>query len=203
MRPILLPRPTPPPRKRFDSKGKGSAFERQICSLLSHWLSNGEHADLFCRNVLSGGRFTLSMARRRMSSSMPGDIMAAHPQAFAFLSLFMVEAKHHQNLYLEKYLMERRRGASPLGQIIDLARRQAAQADRYPLVVARQNRWPILLFTPEPIGRLWVSCTTHVSTYHVLHHQSIVMLALEDLLQRSAPADVLAAVQAYQRQQKD
>ena len=42
------------------SKAKGSQWEREVGKTFSLWLTNNERPDLFSRNVLSGGAFTIA-----------------------------------------------------------------------------------------------------------------------------------------------
>lgn len=134
-------------------QAKGSAFERQTGKELSLWLTGGERGDIMSRNVLSGGRFTLMTAAGKVSSHMPGDLMAASPLGFAFLSKYAVECKHHRTMPLLQYLVDPKAGGE-LGKIIALARKQASAIGLEFLVVFKQNRVEPLAFASEKTGYL-------------------------------------------------
>jgi hypothetical protein len=120
------------------SKNKGSAFEREAGKQLSLWLTAGERPDTFSRNVLSGGSFTNAELRGEKSSRMPGDLMAAHPLAFAFLSQFSVECKHYEDIGLDAYLWDTR-ARTMLGEFIYHTKRQAVPVDLEYMLIAKQD----------------------------------------------------------------
>jgi hypothetical protein len=131
--------------KRHGRPGKGAGFERLLCRTLSLWLSEGEHRDLFSRNVLSGGRFTLA-AKQNRARGMPGDVMPADPAAFAFASVFMVEAKHWRSLGLDQFIL-RPTAKCPLLAAWNHAVADAKSVGLVPLLIAKQNNMPTLVMS--------------------------------------------------------
>jgi hypothetical protein len=178
-------------------KDKGSAWERQVGKLLSLWLTNAERGDIFSRNVLSGGAFTLAEAAGKISSRAPGDLMAAHPLAFNFLSRFSVECKHLANIGLEAYLLDPRAQTS-LGQIISLASRQAKHIKLEYMIVAKQNNREAIVMIDGDVGEKMMRCLRakrgRISLspmHHYLHRGSICMLRFCDMLSFIDPEKLL------------
>ena len=169
-------------------KAKGNSFELQTCKQLSLWVSQGQRADLFARNVLSGGRFT-SAKKAGQETSIPGDLMANSPLAYEFLSVFSIECKHWKSLALESYLFDVK-GTSALAKIIQHCIADCAHARTHWLLIARQNRKPTMIFfsgtlvsvfQPRPQKQKRMRINTTI-TKHLLHEGRVVMMPLESFL---------------------
>lgn len=171
---------------------KGAEWERQVGKQLSMWLTAGERPDIFSRNVLSGGAFTIAASKGLQSSRLSGDLMAAHPEAFKFLSKFMVECKHLQTLGIEGFLFDMT-NSSPLGQIIMYAAGQAAQAKVDYMIIAKQNRRLPIIITDGSVGKLILlsiekSARTRLAPpHHVLHRGRIFLMELQYLVTMIKP----------------
>jgi len=70
--------------------GKGSAFERDVCKLLSKWVQGSEKPYLFWRQPSSGGLATIS----ELNSDLSGDIRAVNPKGEFFANIFSIECKN-------------------------------------------------------------------------------------------------------------
>jgi hypothetical protein len=173
---------------------KGAQFERLTGIQLSLWLTQGKRSDLFARNVLSGGKFTLATQKGK-ELGMPGDLMAAHPLAFEFLSTFLVECKHHADLKLEQYFFDIHKKGS-LAKIIEKASEEADSVNLYHMVVAMQNRCPAMVFLPAIAGLsvLNVARPKQAMRYHKLHNDSVFICKLEDLVCLVRPDLFLASI---------
>src|ERR1035437_240331 len=75
------------------SKGKGSSFERVVCSKLSLWMSRGMRSDYFWRASMSGGRATLRFKKGLIVRSQHGDIAAVQPEGDPLTRRFFIECK--------------------------------------------------------------------------------------------------------------
>jgi len=161
---------------------KGSAFERTICRQFSLWISNGARDDLFWRNVISGGQFTFA-ARQGRKTGVPGDLRATDPLGFAFLSLFLVECKHHKSIHLEQYLFDRV-GSSPLAKIIDRARQDAANSSLNYIVIAKQNQREAMAFVSSEVGEVvrYAAHPPRAFLAHNLHNGREVMMPISSFL---------------------
>ncbi len=72
---------------------KGSRFERDICRLLSEWVSGGKRDDLFWRTSMSGGRATIRSRGGKETHGQYGDITATHPKGRKLTKLVTIELK--------------------------------------------------------------------------------------------------------------
>jgi hypothetical protein len=169
------------------SHAKGSAFERDTCQRLSLWISKGKRDDLLARNVLSGGQFTVARIRGEVRGS-PGDLTAVDPMAIPFIQAFSVECKHYRDLGLSAYVFDKK-GNSFINQTVALCKRQARQAGKQWLLVAKQDRKPALIFLEPPtalfagtcsIGRLQLHRVVHTFHHGTKHEAS--MFLFDDFL---------------------
>lgn len=165
--------------KNGGQKTKGNNFERAVGKELSLWLTDGEKPNIFARNVLSGGSFTVTLAKGVNAPNIPGDLMAASPLAFEFLSLFSIECKHRASIDLEVYLRDVK-GTSFLSQTIKHTRAQATHHNLSWLVVAKENRHGTLVFMDYAIGKRCIPQTA--VCYHILHNETVLMTTMEMLL---------------------
>lgn len=178
----------------IDSKRKGSAWERKICTKLSLWISDGARANMFSRNVLSGGAFTLA-ATKGKELGLPGDIAASHPLAFEFLSKFAVEAKHHKRISLDTYLWDFT-GHNFLARVWESTKGQANRVGVHPMIIAKQNQCPAIVLVPIDIGQLAISNSFPAGKlhYHALHGDRVMLLAFEEMLRFVRPARFLRSI---------
>lgn len=171
-------------------KQKGSSFERVVCTALSVWITEGSKSDLFTRNVLSGGKFTISQ-NTVMDGGLPGDIAAAHPLAYAFLMLYVVECKHYHDLQLEQ-LLHKPFSKTWIGSVIAKVEEQAQDCSRDYILIAKQDRIKELVFVQREVGLRFLSCTHApgrdgsrlIIPYHSLYNNTIMVFKLEDVLTR-------------------
>ena len=124
--------------RRGGGKQKGAAQERVVCVALSLWLTNGKQEDVLWRSAISGGRSTVAHAKGKRMAAQAGDISCIHPAGHTFISKFMVEVKAYANLDYVGLLSNR-------GHLVDFwneAKMQAKRYDKFPLLIAKQNRQP-------------------------------------------------------------
>lgn len=158
--------------RKSGSKAKGSAFERIVCRDLSRWISDGQYEKLFNRNVLSGGRFSRAVKSNETELGLAGDIAAAHPLAYEFLTHCSVECKHYRQLGIEAYMF----GAKTclIASALKQAARDCAGAGTYPLVIVKANNRPTLLFLSNNLGAAIVrDSRNRMIPFHCFHSASI------------------------------
>ncbi len=111
------------------SNVKGGAFERDTGRRLSLWLTHGERKDLFSRNVLSGGRFTIQAGQGDFKGN-PGDLVFQDPISYDFMKGRMIECKHYGSLGWDAFLY----GSSKCFLALTLAKLMddAAKAEKKP-----------------------------------------------------------------------
>lgn len=120
-------------------KNKGSAFERDICSQLSLWVTHGKRKDCFWRSAMSGGRATVRQDVRQC-----GDITAVAPEGHKFLDPWFIECKHVKSLELSQFLTK---NAGVLWRFWEQACNQAINHKKDPMLIAKQNVMPTIVVT--------------------------------------------------------
>jgi hypothetical protein len=125
---------------------KGGAFERLLCRRLSLWLSQGERSDLLWRSAMSGGRATLQLAKDEVNRAQSGDLTAIASAAYQFCDRTFIEAKHYRDLAIARGLLC---DTGLLAKFWKTTVAAAARYDKIPLLIARQNRYPIIAVTGD------------------------------------------------------
>lgn len=128
-------------------KAKGAAFERVVCAQFSLWLTNGKRKDLFWRSAMSGGRATVHV-RKGQSIRQSGDITAVAPEGHVLTDVFFIECKHVRDLHIDRFFLE---GEGQLAKFWRHARREARQHGKLPMIVAKQNGYPVIFVVPKDL----------------------------------------------------
>lgn len=131
--------------KKGRSKSKGSAFERDVCKQLSLWVSKGKHKDLFWRSSMSGGRATVTRKRGSLVRQA-GDITAVMPEGHKLTDRWYIECKHYKSIDLPQFIIG---GHGHLAKWWARTRSEARLYGKVPVLIAKQNGWPILLVCPR------------------------------------------------------
>lgn len=132
--------------RKGGSKQKGAQFEREVCKALSLWVTNGRRGDVFWRAAMSGGRATMFSDVRQC-----GDICAVAPEGAAFCDMFFAENKHYKDLQITSWLLT---GKGHLAQFWEETWDQAGIHHRRPLLIFRQNAFPIMFLYPANLPTL-------------------------------------------------
>jgi len=130
--------------KAGGGKQKGAQFERDVCVRLSRWVSQGHKDDLFWRSAMSGGRATLGKRKGVDLSRQAGDITAVAPEGHILTDRFYIECKSVKDLKLDRMLI----GSGTLFEFWRVARREAREHDRHPMLIAKQNQYTTLVLLP-------------------------------------------------------
>ena len=101
-------------RKKSQKSGKGSGFERDVCSKLSLWWTDGRRDDVFWRSAGSGARATTRSKRGRQTVNQHGDITAVDPVGASLTDLFSIEIKRGYNVSTVHDLLDRSLSAAEL-----------------------------------------------------------------------------------------
>lgn len=75
------------------AKGKGSAFEREICKQMSLWWTHNSADDIFWRSTTSGARATQRAKSGKRTSGQYGDITHIHPCGAKLMDAICFECK--------------------------------------------------------------------------------------------------------------
>lgn len=124
-------------------KQKGAQFERDVCVMLSRWLTNGEQEDVFWRSAMSGGRSTVAFKRGKRLATQVGDISCIHPAGQYFIESFAPECKFYASLDYQGLFTNKGKLLSFWDEINIQAKRYTKSA----FLVAKQNRMPVIVCT--------------------------------------------------------
>ena len=126
-------------------KVKGGQFEREVCKNLSLWISEGKRDDIFWRSAMSGGRATIGAQKGINRKSQAGDISAVDQAGQKFIDNFYVECKFYKDLDFESFWFNSGR----LWKFWEDAEKCSNHNHKCPLLIAKQNRRPVLVLTNE------------------------------------------------------
>lgn len=162
------------------SKAKGGEFERAVCKRLSLWMTRGLRDDLFWRSAMSGGRATVRFNRGARNRTQAGDISAIDPIGERLTGQFLIECKAYKSLDLPGLFYPQRSGG--IVQFWDKCRKDAFKAGLSPMLVAKQNGFPILVVVDQ-VGEARVGLTLPRAYYPA--HEASVYFFEEDFLKRA------------------
>lgn len=125
-----------------NSKIKGNIFETSACKTISLFLTSGERDDLFWRSSNSGGRQTVRARQGKETYNQAGDLTTTHPDGEMFMSVFVIECKHHKDINLWSLITDTE-NQTLLGWWKTHVKK-AEEVSKIPLLIVRQNHKPIL-----------------------------------------------------------
>lgn len=168
---------------------KGSAFEREVCKLLSLWWAGDDNNDsVFWRTSNSGGRATTRSKGGKRTNHQYGDLCATDPVGQPFCDLFTVEVKRGYSCCSLMDLLDKRPGAAEqiwekwLKKVI-----KDAELARTPywLLITRRDRRQTMVVTPLDYqgGILWELKTTRFWW----GKKELVCLPLRDWMEMVSP----------------
>lgn len=150
------------------SKRKGSKFERDLCTKLSLWISNGKHNDLLWRSAMSGGRATRRIVTHG-AQQVSGDICATHALGHNLTDFWHIEAKHVRDMQLPSLILK---NTGFLATEWRRCYRQAKSHNKHPMMIVKQNLMPEIVLLDMC---LWPS-------FMFLPHSGIALNRLSDVL---------------------
>lgn len=124
----------------MNSKGKGSAFEREVCRKLSLWITGDKRKDLFWRSAMSGGRATVAH-RKGGQVRQSGDITAVAPEGH-ILDPCYIECKFYRDLDITSFFLT---GKGKLATFWRKTKKEAFKHEKAPWLIAKQNHKPAVL----------------------------------------------------------
>lgn len=180
---------------------KGSAFERELCKLLSKWWTGDARDDVFWRSSQSGGRATQRAKQGLRTHGSYGDIAAVDPIGEPLLKVFTIELKRGNSHGTPWDLLESKPDSKPckFEQCLQQAVRSAEQAGSVGwMLILRRDRRPAVACVDQralkhiggqhlPIAPRLVRFRVDVSWPGSVRILRFVVLPLEDLLQSLSP----------------
>lgn len=125
-----------------NGKQKGASFEREVCRDLSRFVDPDGTDTLFWRSSMSGGRGTLHRRKGVRNTTQLGDVTCVHESGHWLTQLFYLELKFYRDLDLANSLVN---GRGKLASFWRETAERAAEAEREPLLIAKQNRFETLV----------------------------------------------------------
>jgi len=158
-------------------QAKGSDFERQICKMLSLWVSKGERPDVFWRTAMSGGRATVHRKRGTLYRQS-GDICSVSLEGHGLTDTFYFELKNYKNLDILSFLLKDR------GQLSVFWKRAKEEARYYrlrPVLILKQNFLPVLVVVNKKhFPKRWLA---HTGSFCInVAHKKCSIYKLSDIL---------------------
>ncbi len=123
--------------KAGGGKRKGGSYEREICELLSLWVSEGVDTDLFWRSAGSGSRAT-NRKSRGLQANQTGDITSVDPKGTALTTKFFIECKFYKNLQLDSLIYGTPKDSSVL-EFWTKTKEDSQFFHKRPIIIMRQN----------------------------------------------------------------
>jgi len=185
-------------------QGKGQSFEREICTRLSLWWSDGKRDDIFWRTAGSGARATVRGKSGRQTMNQHGDIMATCDYGTPLIDLFTIELKRgysdatcHEMLDCMEKTAELHYERWITNAIRDCS---AAGAAGWLLIAKRDRRLPLiwmesetmLLFSQVGVSLVIPPCAT--MTVRLRKQQSIAVIfgmTLDNFLLNVTPRTII------------
>jgi hypothetical protein len=121
-------------------KQKGSAFEREVCTKLSLWLTNGKNKDVLWRSAMSGGRATVGRGQVRQC----GDICSVSEEGHVLTNSYYIECKHYHDLQFNSFVLH---GKGCLAKFWQTAKTEARKYGLHPVLIAKGNHFPAIVIT--------------------------------------------------------
>ncbi len=135
---------------------KGSAFERQICTQLSRWWTNGERDDVFWRSSGSGARATTRSKSGRKTFGQYGDIQAIDPIGQPLIDLITIECKRGYKSHVADMLDLNTKNRKPCmwQEFVEQAIRSSGEAGTpHWMLITRRDHRETLVFFPSSLWK--------------------------------------------------
>jgi hypothetical protein len=127
---------------------KGSNFERDICRVLTKWITGESRPEIFWRTSTSGGKFTQE-AKGGIRGKMPGDIMSIDKKGAWLLppdGAFVLECKNVRKVDFSRVLDGKGNLMEWWGKHYELCR----SCGRRPMLIFKESvRKPMVMFSRE------------------------------------------------------
>lgn len=166
-----------------NGKAKGSSFERSVSKTLSRWWSKEQRDDLFWRSQNSGGRYTIRKRKDLDTYHQGGDICDIHPDAKLFCDIFVCECKHYKDIGIWTIVTGKGKIKDWWVKTTDLTK----SCNKIPLIIAKENNKPILIFTSIDGFHIFNSCKDikHIMTFK-FDNEWVYVYLFDDILNSDA-----------------
>jgi len=176
---------------------KGAEYEREVCKLLSLWLSGGKDDDWLWRSSQSGGRATQRAKSGKKTSGHCSDIAATDPRGQWLVDLVAIEIKRGYNGKPNNTiydLIDLWRTTPPkVVTVIDFIQQARSAQKRagvkyWAVIHRKDNREPVIYSTADFYTDMK---TRMMDVPHLIlklpGKKSIVLIQLDDFLKNTKP----------------
>lgn len=137
---------------------KGSSFEREVCTMLSKWWSDGKRDDIFWRHD-SGSRAKGRSRKGKTTFGAYGDIKADDPIGLPLTNLCSIELKRgYKNWsfldvldHPSKKWNQKERTKQPFEKFVEQVTEDAKTANTFPVIIAKRDKRQKIIILPEEL----------------------------------------------------
>lgn len=138
----------------MSKSSKGSAFEREICTKLSLWWSDGKDDAIFWRTSGSGARATARKKKNKKTFGQSSDIQAINPDGQPLIDLFSIELKRGYSSATLMDILDKSEWASE--QTFESFIKQAVEGHQnagsyYWMLITKRNQRRALVTIPHKV----------------------------------------------------
>lgn len=133
---------------------KGSSFEREICTRLSLWWTNGDDDSCFWRTSMSGGRATVRHRKGKKTRGHAGDICATDGRGRGLVKRIAFELKRGYNRVTITDLIDKPKKAKfqTLEEWIDQAKRSKEMGEtQWWAIIHKRDRRDSVIYFPRSL----------------------------------------------------
>ena len=98
---------------------------------------------------MSCGRSTVALKKGKLLQTSAGDITAIHPLGNLLTDRFLIECKHIKDRHVHRFVTEH---SGTLAGFWEKVCQQAIDHQKKPMLICKQNHYPILLLIGEELG---------------------------------------------------
>lgn len=180
---------------------KGAGFERETCTDLSLWWSDGKRDDIFWRHD-SGSRAKGRSRKGKTTFGAYGDIKAADPIGLPLTNTCTIELKrgYKQWSFLDcldhpaKQWNQKERTKQPFEKFVEQVMEDAETANTYPVIIAKRDKRQKIIVLPEELFWLieedcgkYKGFTIKINTNEYIP-RNFVALSFDSFLEWSSPS---------------
>ena len=151
--------------KAGGGKAKGSGFERDVCRILTEWITGETHPEIFWRSANSGAKATMDRRVGRQAK-MHGDLVAVRPEGEELMKHVIIECKFYKQGSFMEFFNEK----SQLRSWWTQATHDATVSGKTPVLIFKFNRSPIFIastiYFTESIIRWWPMLSSEERSVH-------------------------------------
>jgi len=133
-----------------NGKAKGSGYERDICKMLTEWLTGKSKPYVWWRSPSSGALATITA----QNPNLTGDIIAVLPEGHFLTDIFSIEVKvGYPSSSFNKFFSDCKN--NEIEQFWKQACNDSSKSNKEPMLIYKKDRKEPLLFIKEKVKNLF------------------------------------------------